>query len=102
MSELIPVGIFELYVFRLADDPSKYAVHIASPPEFIENVEAWIEAAACLSGFVARHTDLGYEMMLEVITARTMNYRDNPPPNRPVVPDSDVPNIPNDYLQKKE
>lgn len=107
MAELIPVGIFELFVFRLAGDPSpdgdtKYAVQIVVPEEFRDNTESWIEAAACLTSYIARHCDLGYEKSLEVITERAMVYRDDPPPNQPVSqlpPDpgnpTDVPDNPN-------
>ena len=95
MSQLIPVGMFELYIFRLSDDPSKYAVEILSPEEFAQNIEAWVEAAACLTSFVARHSNLGYEKILELVTAKSMIYRDGPPPNLPKPPaDTDTPDLP--------
>lgn len=93
MAELAPVGLFELFVFRLVGSPNdhpEYAVQIVVPPEFIDNAESWVEAAACLTGYVARHSDLGYEKSLEVITERAMSYRDNGPldnPDSPLPPD---------------
>lgn len=83
MSQLIPVGMFELVVFRQSDDPTKYAVQVIIPTELQTNPEAWIEAAACLTSYIGRHSDLGYEKALEVVTGRAMIYRDVAPPNPP-------------------
>lgn len=92
MSELTPVGLFELFVFRVANNTAPnevdYCVQICVPDELRENADAWIEAAACLTGYAARHCDLGYEKTLEFITERTMTYRENPPPppeNSPLI-----------------
>lgn len=99
MAELVPVGIFELFVFRVAGNPNPdgrtdYFVQIVVPPEFQDNAESWVEAAACLTGYVARHSNFGYEKSLEIITERAMSYRDNISPNPPVSPNPTIPEDP--------
>lgn len=96
MSELIPVGAFELVIYKLygenkdGESPN-YAVEVQIPDEFKNNVESWIEAAACLTSFVGRHSRLGYEKSLEVVIERAMKYRDKP--NTPQLPGpKDCPN----------
>ena len=96
MDQLIPVGIFELFIFRSATDPEKYAIQIVTPAELQDNLRVWMEAAGCLTSFAARHSTLGYEKTLDIVQERAMRYRDTPtfqPPQPPANPESPEPPI---------
>lgn len=90
MSELIPIGTFNISVFAVPDSPGDFISHISVPGGPPQSVASWIEAAATLSGYVARHSNIGYEQTLEIITERTMLTCEESP-NLPNSPNSQTP-----------
>jgi hypothetical protein len=94
MNEIEPIGMFELIVFKVLMPPGDitgrqpYYVQIIVPTELRNNTEAWVQAAACLCSYAARHSGQGYEKTLDIIAEQAMGYRDNPPQDLPVQPES--------------
>ena len=104
-----PIGIFELFIFKGppdSDGQPTYYVQIATPIEVVGNLEACLQAAASLTSYVASNSAKGlypdvrgYEKILELITAKAMDYQFGPPipqsPDELPEPPEENPEFPN-------